>query len=183
MLIYGFVSLYKLLEQSDDPFYCPHCRLITQQLELKSTIESLSKDIMSLKSAINQPQKTRISEKNFLNNFLKMHNQFQLLVSPPISPVETKCQLQLRRQSTLRSLDKSKSIITEGENSVSPLSIRDLLRLGKYNENSKNPHPILVKLNWVIDVSALLSKAKSLPKIVRIKPDMTPAERKIESLL
>jgi len=44
-------------------------------------------------------------------------------------------------------LDKIKSIITEGENSVNPLSIRDLLRLGKYNESSKNPRPILVKLN------------------------------------
>jgi len=43
-------------------------------------------------------------------------------------------------------LDKIMSIITEGENCVSLLSIRYLLRLDK-NENSKNPLPILVKLN------------------------------------
>jgi len=53
-------ALYKLLEQSDDPFYYLHCHLITQQsqiLKLKSTVKSLSKEIMSLKSNINQPQK------------------------------------------------------------------------------------------------------------------------------
>jgi len=76
-------------------------------------------------------------------------------------------------------LDKIMSIIAEGENTVSLLSIGGLLGLGRYNENSKNSGAILVKLDRII---ALLSKAKSLPKNVRIKLDMTPAERKIESL-
>jgi len=63
-----------------------------------------------------------------------------------------------------------------------PLSMTDLFRLGKYRDSSKL-RPILVKLNRTIDVSLLLSKAKSLPKDIRIKPDMTCEERHIESLL
>ena len=55
--------------------------------------------------------------------------------------------------------------------------------MGKFNEHSKKPHPIIVKLNWAIDASSSLSKAKYLPKHVRIKPDMSPAERHTELLL
>ena len=80
-------------------------------------------------------------------------------------------------------LDKVTSIVTQGENSVSPLSIRDLLRLGKYCDQSKKPRPILVKLNRTIDVTTLLIKARSLPKETRIKRDMSHKERLTESLL
>ena len=76
--------------------------------------------------------------------------------------------------------DKIKSIVSEDENSVNSLSIHDFLRLGKFNEHSKKPRPIIVKLNQAIDVSSLLSKAKYLPKHIRIKPDMSPAERHTE---
>ena len=74
--------------------------------------------------------------------------------------------------------------VCEGDNSINPLSIRDLLRLGKYREQANKPRPILDKLNRKVDVSILLSKAaKSLPKGIKIKPDMTREERHIESLL
>ena len=42
--------------------------------------------------------------------------------------------------------------------------VTDLFRLGKYRESSKL-HPILVKLYRTTDVSLLLSKSKSLPKV------------------
>jgi len=162
-------------------------------------------------SAINHPQKTRSSEKEFSNQISqnaqsissasrssnitsqdKVSTATKKTINSEITTKEDrkfnvvaygiqKCAKKITKNERLNhNLD---SIITEGENSVNPLSIRDLLRLVKFNENSKNPHPILVKLNWVIIVSALLSKGKSLPKNVRIKPDMTPAERKIEPLL
>ena len=54
-------------------------------------------------------------------------------------------------------LDKVTSIITQEE-------IRDILRLGKYHEQLKQPCPLLVKLNRSSDVPVLLSKARSLPK-------------------
>ena len=54
-------------------------------------------------------------------------------------------------------------IITQGENSINPLSIRDLLQYEKYRNQLKKPRPILVKLNHTIDgVSLLIFKAKTL---------------------
>jgi len=39
-------NLYKVYQDGDDPFYCPNCCLIIQ--ELKSTIESLHKEASEL---------------------------------------------------------------------------------------------------------------------------------------
>jgi len=69
------------------------------------------------------------------------------------------------------------------DESINPLSIRDLHRLGKYQEKSRRPRPILTRFNRVIDVSLLLSKSSSFPIGIRIKPDMTPDEQQIESIL
>jgi len=88
-----------------------------------------------------------------------------------------------RNEQLAHGLDKVTNLITQGENSVSPLSIRDLLRLGKYHDQSKNPRLILVKLNRTMDVTTLLTKARSLSKENKIKPDLTQEERLIESLL
>jgi len=74
-------------------------------------------------------------------------------------------------------------IITKVNENISPLSIRDLHRLGKYQEESRRPRPVLIKFNRAIDVSILLSKTSALPTGVRIKPDMNSEERHTESLL
>ena len=79
-------------------------------------------------------------------------------------------------------LEQVTSVVSAGEHSINPLSIRDLLRLGKFQEQSSKPRPLLVKINRTIDVSLLLSKG-SLPKELRIKPDMPAEERQMESLL
>jgi len=68
-------------------------------------------------------------------------------------------------------------VISVEEHFINPLFICDLLRLGKFQELSSKPRPIFVKLNHTIDVSLLLSKAKSLPKELRIKRDMSAEER------
>ena len=73
--------------------------------------------------------------------------------------------------------------ITKVDENVNPLSIRDLRRLGKYQEQSSRPRPILVSFNRAIDVSTLLSKTSSLPNGIRIKRDMTKDERLVESIL
>ena len=62
------------------------------------------------------------------------------------------------------------------------LSIRDHFRLGKFSPDNK-PRPILVKLNRASDVSGILRGRRSLDHGIHIKPDMTPRERFIESLL
>ena len=50
-------------------------------------------------------------------------------------------------------LNKVNSIITNVENGISPLSVRDHFRLGKYRE-----HSVLIKLNRAIDRLQLLYK-------------------------
>ena len=74
-------------------------------------------------------------------------------------------------------------IITKVDENINPLSVRDLHRLSKYQEKSRRPRPILTRFNRAIDVSLLLSKTSSLPSGIRIKPDMTPEEQHIESIL
>jgi len=210
-------NLYKIDQDGDDPFYCPNCRLIIQEhqiKELKSTIESLHKEVSELKSGIPQPtdvtdQPSSVQESQDGN-------------SHPMSGTSTEsvsiCSLQAPKTTTAKKpdnkahLDDRKfnvviyginecdkgtnraerqshdlhnvtTIVTQGDKSINPLSIRDLLRLGKYREEAKKPRPILIRLTRTLDVSLLLAKAKSLPKGISIKPDMTREEREIESLL
>ena len=88
-----------------------------------------------------------------------------------------------RNERSGRDLSSVIETITKVNANVSPLSIRDLHRLGKYQEQSRRPRPILIKFNRAIDVSILLSQTSTLPSGIRIKPDMNPEERQIESLL
>ena len=54
-------ALFNKYATIEDPFYCPHCQLISQdsQLqELKATVESLAKEVMALKcteAVVGQP--------------------------------------------------------------------------------------------------------------------------------
>ena len=79
-------------------------------------------------------------------------------------------------------LEQVTEIPTGIEKFVSPQSIRDSFRLGKYRESSEHPRPVLVKLN-TYDVSSILSSRQNLRKGLNIKPDLSPAEHAIESLL
>ena len=73
--------------------------------------------------------------------------------------------------------------LTGLDSSISSYSIRDCFRLGKFQDNSARPRPVLVKLNWVADVQCALSKASSLPHSMWIKPDLNPEERVCQSIL
>ena len=75
-------------------------------------------------------------------------------------------------------------IATDSDNRINPLSIRDVLWIGKYQDQANKPCLLLVKLNRTMDISTLLpNAAKSLPKGIKIKPDMICEERHIKSLL
>ncbi|XP_065905403.1 uncharacterized protein [Dysidea avara] len=48
-------ALFKKYEEREDPFYCPHCRLIiqdTQLRELRSMVENLSMEVIVLKAIV-----------------------------------------------------------------------------------------------------------------------------------
>lgn len=205
-------ALYKLYQDGDDPFFCPHCRLTTQESqlrELKSAVESLTKEVALLKSAKTQSQQiispqssidlsqtTQSTSAPSHSSASSNQKQIATAVKKPDDKTQddrkfnvviygiNECSKGTPKNERLNhDLDKVTSIIAKGDNCISPLSIRDLLRLGKYREQSKRPRPILVKLNRAIDVLVLLSKAKSLPTNIKLKPDMSPTERLVESLL
>jgi len=205
--------LFNLFEESEEPFYCPHCRLVSQDKQLqqlKSVVEELSKEVVSLKTTTvpdclessSPPPQQRLSQE-IQSTSTAASKETQPAINTKTATTAKKsnnreedrkynvvvygikeCGKGTPRQERLNhDLDKVTSIVTEGENSINPLSIRDFLRLGKYREQSKQPRQILVKLNRTIDVSLVLSKARFLPKEIRIKPDMSQEERQIESLL
>ena len=206
-------TLYKMLQEGEDPFYCPHCRLSIQEnqlQELKSTIDNLTQEVTALKvpaSPINEvinpqgssPKSQLDTQSNPVVSVTNRQTQ-SATTAKKFDKADDKAQGDRkfnvviyginecskgtpRNERLTHDLDKVTSIVTEGENSINPLSIRDLLRLGKYRDQSTKPCPILVRLTRTIDVSLLLSKAKSLSKDIRIKPDMSQEERLIESLL
>ena len=162
--------------------------------DLNASIVSLTETITLLQSSVNVTKQLPIPEQSTTNSLSQSesttnkvgkvndHSQGDRKFDVIIYGTK-ECDKGTPRHERLKhNVEKVTQIVTEGENSINPLSIRDLFRLGKYHESSK-PRPILVKLNRTIDVSLLLSKAKSLPKDIRIKPDMTHEERLIESLL
>ena len=210
--------LFEIYQDKDDHFHCPNCRLIMQEhciQELKSTIESLHKDILELKTQCNDntvidlPNSVPESQDGISQATSGVSTEPTTTRSATVQETATtaskntdskthddrkfnvviyginECDKGTNRSERLsHDLHNVTTIVCEGDNSVNPLSIRDLLRLGKYREQANKPRPILVRLNRTVDVSILLSKAaKSLPKGIKIKPDMTREERHIESLL
>ena len=84
---------------------------------------------------------------------------------------------------TKKELEKVTEVLSKIEKDVGPQSIRDCFRLGKYKEIHDRPRPVLIKMNRSIDVISLLSACKNLPDCLAIKPDLTPEERQLDSIL
>ena len=201
-------TLYKIFEESDEPFYCPHCRLVSQdkQLrELKNMVDALSKEVVSLKTvASNQPiteplpsapqqqslqetettsvaasKQTQPTTSTKTKAFIEGNRKFNVV----IYGIDESDKGTPRHERLNQDLHKVITIVTEAKTNINPLSIRDLLRLGKYRDNSTKPRPILIRFNRAVDSTLLLSKASALPKGIRVKPDMSQEERLVESLL
>ena len=81
-------------------------------------------------------------------------------------------------------LKNALSVISEVDQSITSHSIRDIHRLGKYSVEARKSRPLLVKFICAADASSVLSKRRSsIGASVIIKPDMSPSERKRESIL
>ena len=66
---------------------------------------------------------------------------------------------------------------------IEPNQFVDCFRLGKFKSNQSRKRPILVKLQCTIDATTILANRTSLSSPIFIKPDMSPAEQKIELIL
>lgn len=72
------------------------------------------------------------------------------------------------------------SILSSVHSSITEYSVIDCYRLGKFSED--RCRPILVTMNRPNDVSSILADRARLSNI-SIKPDLSPEDRKIESIL
>lgn len=75
------------------------------------------------------------------------------------------------------------SVLSGLNSNIHSQSIKDIYRLGKFNRERKHPRPLLVKFIRAADVSSILSKRGSLHHPVFIKPDLTPEQRRRDSVL
>jgi len=80
-------------------------------------------------------------------------------------------------------VEKVLPVLTSIEQSISSTSISDIHRLGKYNPNGIRPRPLLIKFLRTVDANSILSNRGKVKRPFIIKADMTPEERKIESIL
>ena len=89
----------------------------------------------------------------------------------------------IRSVRTKQEVEKVMEIFASIDKDVGPQSIRDCFRLGKYKEPNSRPRPVLVKMNRSIDVINLLAVHRNPPDHLTIKPDLSPEERELDSIL
>ena len=184
---------FNKLGEPDTEYVCSYCMLVSQNREisklantikdLNSVIVSLVETITLLQSSVTKQSSTPDQESNataditgtkkttFQDNS-QQDRQFNVVFygideCPKGTP---------RHERSGLDLSNAAQIITKVDENINPLSIRDLHKLGKYQEKPRCPRPILTRFNRAIDVSLLLCKTSSLPCGIRIKPDMTPEE-------
>ena len=190
---------FKKAGESDLPFYCLHCITLRQNSEineLKKLVSELSAKISSLEvqpsSALNdhtigQTELTSASKLTTTINKQPVPKTRQLddrrynLVVYGIS----ECSNGTKRSDRVKhDIESSVSILSKLNNDIQANSVRDSFRLGKFKKDLTRPRPLLLKLNRAIDVIAVLSNRNLIEdENIIIKPDMTPEEKHVESLL
>ena len=215
------------VSKSNDPFFCPQCRLNQQELDLKSLrdmvanlsshITIIADELATVKQqvdelkAINQNapsatsavQSVSMSYASALDTAaedgprskVKANASTSAYSPTPVPDLSdrkynllifglkesTKGTPRFRRES--KDLSDVCNILTTVDSSISPQAVRDCFRLGKYNPNKDRP--IMVKFVRSHDVVTVLSNRKNLSQSpgISIKPDRTPRQRKVESVL
>lgn len=185
--------------ESDSPYYCLHCTVSMQNTEICKL-----KQLVSELTAIIKPSTPLQTSATIATNVLpsnQVHNNQQNSVtiqhSNPASSQSTDRKFNLviyglnecpngtsRPERVKQDIDKGYSVLSKVDEDINVSSVRDCLRLGKYKKDQARPRPLLLKLNRAIDVISVLSNRASLEdKSIVIKPDMSPEEKQIESLL
>ena len=88
-----------------------------------------------------------------------------------------------RHDRTKTDMNSCVNILKKASDDISELSIRDCLRLGKFNSSRIKPRPLLVKLSCAFDVVTILTNRSKIPGNIQIKPDLNKEERLREQLL
>uniref|UniRef100_A0A1X7U142 Zinc finger PHD-type domain-containing protein n=1 Tax=Amphimedon queenslandica TaxID=400682 RepID=A0A1X7U142_AMPQE len=207
-------SAFRSLSSSLDPFFCPYCRLDFQAKEitsLKEKISDLSSTVSNLSSLVSdlsqklssvfpttrapahssdQPPARSSSDHpsarptvHDRTPFSDSQRKFNLVLHGiPENPHGTSLRVRQRQDH-----DKVASVLGDSVPSLSSVSVRDCLRLGKYDRHSTKPRSLLVKFNSSKDVQSILSERTNIHTSdgspVYVKRDLPLKERKIESYL
>ena len=175
--------------------------------ELQHTVENLSTALTALEASMasfvkNEKEKEKDKEKDIQFPELSVTAQLNQPISSSPSKSKTedgrKFNLVLHGIPELPSgtryydrLEKDHeevvSLFESADVSLPPSSIRECLRLGKFNPDNQRPRPILIKFNSIRDAHQVtLVKSKlvsSAGSPVYVKRDLSKSERFLESIL
>lgn len=190
---------YEQAGESENPFYCMSCLQVHYNQEISQLKEQLallfSKIPKVTEGGSNQQLDQTYPETCAVKNSLKpptvisqndaprrpadtSARKFNVVLSGlPECPPGTK-----KPDRNYADLKSATGILTEVDSSIQPLSIRDTVRLGKFNPTGR-PRPMLVTLNRSTDVTSILSKRSQVKPPYVIKPDLSREARIIESHL
>jgi len=89
----------------------------------------------------------------------------------------------LRSAQIIRDTKEVSKVFSNIDVHIEPSQVLDCFRLGKFKPQQTRPRPILIKLNHAIDAASVLANHSSLKSPIFIKPDLSPTECVIESIL
>ena len=197
------VSAFRASKTSSEPFHCLHCKLDSQANELaslRSIVCALQAEVSELRDRgssvpprsyanvmLPNPDPTSTPKENVPQptpqpvNYSNSNpdRKFNLVVYGAKECVEGTN----RHERLSHDVEVSTHIFQPLAPGISLHSIRDCVRLGKYN--SVHCRPLLVKLTSTREVSTILANRAKLVSnpTISIKPDMTKHERVVESVL
>ena len=203
------VQAFRLLDQSVEPYFCPNCKISSQNAE----IGNLKREIMDLRSMLTNLEAKIDSSSQAISSTRPVSSTD--VESIPLSYADVlKSTLSASAPQQQKVNDRKYNIVLYGINespegtrrhdrdtndyqsvvdvvratdsSLGHNSVRDCFRLGRYSK--ANNRPILVKFACARSVTSVLSNRKNLSKSqkyskVSIKKDMSKKERQEESLL
>lgn len=203
-------SRYEALSGTVDPFLCPSCQSNCQQQsldQLKAELNLLRSDFEELKDSVSTSQSTVNQSIPVISSSWANVVKDNPGASPNKNSTATSTKLPTshKNESDRKSnvilygipecepgtprldrynldLNEAISSLSSIMNSITRYSIRDCFRLGKYVPDQR-PRPILVKMISAGDVRNLLARSGSFCHPLRLKPDLTPEDRKIEGVL
>ena len=195
---------YNSASESDNPFYCLFClQLFYNNIiaDLKDQISTLNLKLnQSPSAAVDQPPVNPTPSSNPSPAVKAATPSSDTNSAPPSLVVATKhdsarkfnvvlfgvdeCSKGTKKMEREKlDLNHATEVLTDLDNTVQPHSIRDTIRLGKYNPSSGRPRPLLVTLNRSSDVNSILSKRSQLKSPFVIKPDLSRDARVTKSHL
>ena len=194
---------YSLVSDSDEEFHCPRCQLS----DLTKAIGLLNSELSLLKARITSLETSSVSHNSeTVNNSMYSSPTTTVRTASPknsgpnqkASPTDKKlnlvfygipeCPTGTSFHERLESDCDAILSFAKSSDSV-PLptnTIKDCFRLGKYQQSSQAPRPLLVKFNSVKVVNTLLRKSlnnNSPSNSIRVKREMSKQEMKVNHIL